>query len=258
MKLYKTILLGIFGAIFTIITLFLMCSFTLSFILSATIESLPTTTNVFHTIDDPPTFVAQSEPVPFQIQITNFQVDDQGKTIKGTGYFAPSGNSIRVFTALHVIKTHYLIFQGNGINSVGHFDYSCVITPEDGSCQIFQEGVSYTNIVRDVSRVPEEVSIYNRELLVWMPFLVIDINDQSFIAQGLPLDLDNDSIPDLISQVCRGMSGSPAMESHNGVLALNQNHRLISRGEVSSIYDYDSTDPNCSSIVEIVNPAFTS
>lgn len=197
-------------------------------------------------------FPVRYGPVPSLVMITNPINEKNVRTSRGTGYYASDDNEIVVFSAMHVIKGEDLILWNDDFRIHGNFSYDCErVKGWDGSCKIYQSDTASANIVRDVSRVPEEVSVFNEELQMWMPFRVVRTYDYGFMAVGLKVDITVDGVADHRSYVCHGMSGSPVVESQEGVPILDGNGRLISRGELDAMF---SDEVECGSRIMVLNP----
>lgn len=183
---------------------------------------------------------AQSEPVPLQTIINS---KDDTVLSWGTGYLTRIDEKVVVVTVAHVVNNGLLNFVKDDQVDFYTYEYDCSLISEetpDGACKIYQDEIGEYNIVRDVSVIPNEVSIYNPTLKIWLPFMLFEKKDDgSFGVKGLPVDLDGDAYPDIVSFACRGMSGSPAIESKNGVPVVNDDGLLTSRGEFTSAYDFN-------------------
>lgn len=201
-----------------------------------------------------PVYLSQSEPVPDQVKITNIEIGGE----YGTGYLVQTEDGVMVVTATHVVQADYLVIESDDFAIYSKIVPVCEVKRYadvivDGVCLISQSERDTANIVRDVSQIPEEISVYNRDLNIWMAFRVTGVGLGLFSAEGLEMDTDGDGVADFTSHVCRGMSGSPAVESSGGVPILNDESLMISRGEVAYISDTYEDEGVCSEFIWILN-----
>ena len=191
---------------------------------------------------------------PDQFKITNLMADDRGRVAEGTGYFAWYDGGVLAITVEHVIQGERLLLQNaDYLITTDGFSCSEGEIMQDGSCRLSLGESLQSGMVRDVSSVPEEVSIYNPSLQMWTPFVVTRITEDGFYAEGVEIDIDGDNQPDMLSQVCLGMSGSPMVESYGGVPATDDQGRIISRGELSQMYYITDIKARCSPSIFVIN-----
>lgn len=177
--------------------------------------------------------LGQSEPKPDQFIISS----DYRRQPEGIGYFAWIDGEVVGVTVKHILVNKNLILtleNGEIKATVGECLESSLRV--DGDCLILQDDITEANMIRDVSKVPTEVSLYNPRLGIWMPFAVTKKSSEGFDAVGLMIDLDGDGKADMQSKACFGMSGSPLVESEAGVPVLDGQGRMIARGELEGAY----------------------
>lgn len=191
--------------------------------------------------------------IPDQFKLINAMLSTEDLVGYGTGYYAWVNGRVMAVTVGHVIRSEYLIldFPKHLQLVEGHRCHEGKIMA-DASCEVFQEKVSTSNIIRDVSFVPTEVSLYHPTLGVWMPFVVTGKVEDGFFAHGIDIDIDGDGLVDVLSEVCHGMSGSPLIESQLGVPVNDEEGRLIARGELSQMYTINE-ETGCSPEIFVIN-----
>ncbi len=153
---------------------------------------------------------------------------------RGVGYLAFTDGQVKIISVAHVVSASMRINRLSDGFEIAWNNLNCLDLKNDSPCQISSD-LGSAVITRDVSAIPAEVSIYDRNSSLWLTFKVInlELGENLFAIQGLPIDLDSDGITDFQAKVCRGMSGLPAIESQQGVLIRDQNGRFISRGELA-------------------------
>lgn len=212
-------------------------------------------------------YQGQTEPLRNQIHIVNLTVDSNGHAANGTGYWILGQNGVEFISVKHAILSRYLMLESRQTRVFVDYEFECtqadVVGDQvefrgDGVCRVFMDddfNPAGIRMVRDVSHVPEEISIYSQEREVWMHFKVFRNLENGFLAEGVPVDIDGDGEADFTSNVCLGMSGSAAVESLGGVPQLDDDGMMISRGELVGAGILEA-DAGCSSLILVINAEF--